>query len=239
MYCSGCGNNLTGAVRFCPRCGAPVNQARPVQPIRPVQPVQPVRPVQPVQPVQPPPGAVVPPGPPAVMPATPPSVKVKHRHYGWILVLLLVLGAAGFYIVRYGIQTPTQTLEAFCEDMSTLDYSSAFSRVAGGSEDLYDDALGVMGDLMDIDLGLYGDLLQGLGGFTAGMGLIPSVEVEIKSIEYIDGNSWYDAEHCTVYAVLVLKEPGFDEPYYEDWTVDMCRSGLKWLIDPSALEDMF
>ena len=68
----------------------------------------------------------------------------------------------------------------------------------------------------------------------AAAGAIPSVEIEIQSVDYLDGHTWLDAKNCTVSATLILMEDGCvqEQAYCE---IDMTRDGLKWLIDLDSL----
>lgn len=218
MYCSTCGAYTPNNAQFCPKCGSRLEAAPAEAPSYGPAPQGDAAASQ--RPVQ-------------------VTVKVKNRHYGRIILILLLLAGVGFYMLHYVMQSPKQTLEIFCDSMSTLDYRSALNCVDGGSDELYDGTLDVLGGLTGIDLGGYGKLLQGIGGLTASAGLTPTIEVEILSIDYTDGYTWLDAKHCTVSAAVKLTGAGYDGMEAEDWTVDMTRSGFKWLIDADEIADLF
>lgn len=218
MYCRICGQYNPNGAQFCSECGTKVESgATNGQPRMPVSSENNAGDSHPVQ----------------------VTVKVKQRHYGLIILLLLLIVGVGFYVSHYMLQSPQQTLTIFCESMSTMDYRAALNCVDGGSDELYDGALDILDELTGISFGAYGTLLQGLGGLTAAAGLTPTIEVEIDSIDYEDGYTWLDAEHCRVTATLTLIESGRDEVDYEEWTVDMTRSGLKWFIDFDSIADLF
>lgn len=218
MYCNVCGEYITNHAQFCPKCGARLGTASIQVPSHTATPLGNASASQ--QPVQ-------------VM------TKGKNRHYVRIILILLLLAGVAFYMLHNVMQSPKQTLEIFCDSMSTLDYRSALNCVDGGSDELYDGTLGVLGGLAGIDLGGYGKLLQGLGGLTSNAGLTPTIAVEVLSIDYTDGYTWLDAKHCTVTAALKLTGAGYDGTESADWTVDMTHSGFKWLIDADEIADLF
>ena len=224
MFCGKCGSKMADGARFCPNCGAQVHAAAAAP--RPVS------------------GgysggygtvtastAPLPGGHGAVPVAAP---RKKAHVWVGILIALVLLIAVGVGALFYFAQTPEKTLNKFCDAVSTLDYRTAVKCMNGGSDELYDGALGVAGDLFGADIGAYGDALQGLGGLAAAAGAIPSVEIEIQSVDYLDGHTWLDAKHCTVSATLILMEDGCvqEQEYCE---IDMTRDGLKWLIDLDSL----
>lgn len=225
MFCGKCGSKMADGARFCPNCGARVRTAAPeATGYRPTAPgyYDGGRGMTP---------------PPAVPQTNSPVVhapKKKSRAWAAVVVTLVLLIAIGVGALFCFAQTPEKTLNKFCDAVSTLDYRTAVKCINGGSDELYDGALGVAGDLFGADIGAYGDALQGLGGLAAAAGAIPSVEIEIQSVDYLDGHTWLDAKNCTVSATLILMEDGCvqEQEYCE---IDMTRDGLKWLIDLDSL----
>ena len=231
MFCGKCGSKMADGARFCPNCGAQMHAVAPSVAPRPAAGGYSGG-YGTVTALTAPPRA---PTPPAGQPVVHVTVPKKKSH-AWvgILIALVLLIAVGVGALFYFAQTPEKTLNKFCDAVSTLDYRTAVKCINGGSDELYDGALGVAGDLFGADVGAYGDALQGLGGLAAAAGVIPSVEIEIHSVDYLDGHTWLDANHCTVSATLILMEDGCvqEQEYCE---IDMTRDGLKWLIDLDSL----